>query len=85
MPWGRIVGKQWTLKHPRADKDKVAETCHDQDKPVSWLGLHGLMDNLGTFDTLLPHLPAGLQVVPPKDKMDDFQTNLLNCARTKYF
>ena len=25
MPWGKIVGKQWTLKHPRADKDKVAE------------------------------------------------------------
>jgi len=62
IPWGKIVGKQWTLKHPRANKDKVAETCHDQDKPVSWLGLHGLMDNLGTFDTLLPHLPAGLQI-----------------------
>ena len=75
IPWGKIVGKQWTLKHPRANKDKVTETSHDQDKPVSWLGLHGLMDNLGTFDTLLPHLPAGLQVILPKDKMDDFQAN----------
>ena len=75
MPWGKIVGKQWTLKNPRAYKDKVAETCHDQGKPVSWLGLHGLMDNLGTFDALLPHLPAGLQVILPKDKKDDFQAN----------
>jgi len=32
-----------------------------QGEPVQWLGLHGLMDNLGTFDRLLPGLPPGIQ------------------------
>ena len=35
-----------------------------QGEPVQWLGLHGLMDNLGTFDRLLPGLPPGIQVGP---------------------
>ena len=37
-----------------------------QGEPVQWLGLHGLMDNLGTFNMLLPGLPPGIQVHPAR-------------------
>jgi len=54
VPWGKIAGLQWSI--PQSNLDQK------QGKPVPWLGLHGLMDNLGTFDRLLPGLPPGIQI-----------------------
>jgi len=54
VPWGKIAGLQWSL--PQTNPGQK------QGKAVPWLGLHGLMDNLGTFDRLLPGLPPGIQI-----------------------
>ena len=47
VPWGSIAGVQWTL----------GEGPHTE-----WVALHGLMDNAGTFNKIIPGLPEGIRV-----------------------
>ena len=47
VPWGSIAAVQWTLG----------------DGPYTdWVALHGLMDNAGTFNKIIPGLPDGIRV-----------------------
>jgi len=58
VPWGKVAGLQWRIQQTNSDQEQSGQ----QGKPVQWLGLHGLMDNVGTFDRLLPWLPPGIQI-----------------------
>ena len=47
VPWGSIAGVQWTVgEGPYTD----------------WVAVHGLMDNAGTFNKIIPGLPDGIRV-----------------------
>ena len=47
VPWGVVATVQWTIGHgPYTD----------------WIAVHGLLDNAGTFNKLVPCLPPGTRV-----------------------
>jgi len=47
VPWGSIAALQWTVG----------------DGPYTdWIALHGLLDNAGTFNKIIPGLPDGIRV-----------------------
>eukprot|EP00092_Neocalanus_flemingeri_P036597 GFUD01039847.1.p1 GENE.GFUD01039847.1~~GFUD01039847.1.p1 ORF type:complete len:328 (+),score=68.62 GFUD01039847.1:37-1020(+) len=47
VPWGSIAAVQWTLG----------------DGPYTdWVAVHGLLDNAGTFNKIIPGLPEGIRV-----------------------
>ena len=52
VPWGAIAGKHW--------RGREAEARDPGQGTQQWLVLHGLLDNAGSFDSLVPLLTSAL-------------------------
>ena len=48
VPWGAIAGKHWRGREA------------SEEQGPQWLVLHGLLDNAGSFDSLMPLLTSAL-------------------------
>ena len=47
VPWGHIAARDW------------GPLEGEKEDGVPWIGIHGWLDNAGTFEPLLAHLPKG--------------------------
>ena len=53
VPWGVIAAKQWSNPYP-------GQTEGSAGSVTNWIGIHGWLDNAGSFDSLAPLLLTSL-------------------------